>query len=144
MRSTVLATLILAPVLAHAQAPTQATGSLQARAEAPKSLIASAVPDTSTKVRVSTGVIQPKLIGTPHIALSDREFDRQIPTERTVVVTLDVDKNGAAHDVEVVKSINPLADEKIIAAVKDFHFVPAQLDAQAIPVHVNLSIVLEP
>jgi len=144
MRSALLATLILAPVLAHAQAPTQANGSLQARAEAPKPLLAAAADTSTSKVRVSTGVIQPKLIGTPHIALSDREFDRQIPAERTVVVSLDVDKDGAAHDVAVLKSINPAADEKIVAAVKDFHFVPAQLDSQAIPVHVNLSIVLQP
>ena len=143
MRSAILATLILAPVLAHAQAPTQANGSLQARAEAPKPLAATP-ENTTAKVRVSTGVTQPRLIGNPHITLSDREFDRQTPAEHIVVVSLDVDKDGAAHDVEMLKSTNKAIDEKVIAAVKDFHFVPAQLDAQAIPVHVNLSIVLEP
>jgi TonB family protein len=144
MRSTVLATLILAPVLAHAQSSSQAAGNLQARVEAPAAMSSAAdVSTAKSALRVSTGVSEPQLVRQTKINFADLQLDTQ--ADNKVVVGLTVDQYGNPHDVQIVKSLNNKAlDERVVSAVRQFHYRPAQLDAQAIPVHVSLSIVLQP
>jgi protein TonB len=102
---------------------------------------ASDASTAKTSVRVSTGVSQPKLLGTPHITITESERNL---ANNTVVVGLLVDAAGKPQDVQIVKSLGKNLDENVLSAVRQFRFQPAQLDAQAIPVHVNLSIILEP
>lgn len=92
----------------------------------------------STQVRpISTGVVPVKVVSL---------IDVQVPTTTTiqdnaqVVLQLNIDQKGKAHDIEVIKSLNPELDGPVVAAVRGFHFRPATLDNQAVPVSMSLTV----
>ncbi len=92
----------------------------------------------STQVRpVSTGVVPAKVVSL---------IDVQVPATTTiqndaqVVLQLNIDQKGKAHDIEVVQSLNPELDAPVVAAVRGFHFRAATLDNQAIPVTMSLTV----
>jgi TonB family protein len=92
----------------------------------------------STQVRpISTGVVPAKVISL---------IDVQVPATTTiqndaqVELQLNIDQKGKAHDIEVVKSLNPELDGPVAAAVRGFRFRPATLDNQAIPVSMSLTV----
>jgi TonB family protein len=92
----------------------------------------------STEVRpISTGVVPAKVISL---------IDVQVPATTTirndaqVVLQLNIDQKGKAHDIEVVKSLNPELDGPVVAAVRGFRFRPATLDNQAVPVSMSLTV----
>ncbi|QHN05173.1 TonB family protein [Granulicella sp. WH15] len=150
MRSTILATLILAPALLHAQASQAAGNGSQDRANAPYALASASAPASpaadiktgKSSIRVSTGVIQPTLIQRADISYSPRDLSLN-PDDNKVVVGMLVDEQGHTKDVSIVKSVNPVIDGRVLEAVRQFRFEPARLDSQIIPVRVNLSIQLE-
>lgn len=98
----------------------------------------------STSLRpVSTGVIPAHVIYSPNVELPSTAAAETIPNEAEVVVQLNVDKRGATHDVEVVKSINPELDAPVVAAVNKFRFRPATLDNQPVEVPMTLTVVVQ-
>jgi TonB family protein len=87
-------------------------------------------------------VIAPEINpSTFHIATS--EYDRVLPSEVEVVVALNVDEQGNAHDLKVVKSVNPEFDARVIDAVQKSHFRPAKLDNQVVAYGMNLKVVVQ-
>ena len=86
---------------------------------------------------VSTGVIAPVLEGGPlHIAPG-------VVSGGEVVLALNVDANGDARHVRVMKSAGPALDSKVVAAVLQSHFKPATLNKQAIPVDLDLTVKVQ-
>jgi TonB family protein len=94
-------------------------------------------------LRVSTGVTGPSILDARKLRLSHNVFDRTIPSEATVVLSLNVDETGKPQDVQVVKSVNKMLDERVIDAVRQFHFKPATLDEQPVPVDMTLNVVVK-
>jgi TonB family protein len=152
MRSVIVATLALTPMLLHAQAnsPAQPKSSstpntLQSRLDSPKEIVASeADHDTAhaASIRISTGVMAPKLIHTVQIE-SDIDSSRSAFTyDRKTVVAMTVDASGKPNELKILKSINPVVDKNVLAAVSQYRFAPGTLDGQPTAVPVNLEIIL--
>jgi TonB family protein len=93
--------------------------------------------------RISTGVTGPSILNASKVHLSSNVFDRLTPNEATVVLTLNVDEKGKAQDVQVVKSVNKMLDERVISAVRQIQFSPAKLDDQPIPMDMTLNFVVK-
>ena len=150
MRKVIVATLALTPMLLHAQAnsPAQTPSSpssntLQSKLVEPKELNASeAVAHTATPLRVSTGVIAPKLVYTISVE-SDTDFvPRGFITDRRTVVEMVVDATGKPSNLKILQSLGPVMDHNVLAAVSQYRFSPGTLDGQATSVPVNLEVVL--
>jgi TonB family protein len=92
------------------------------------------------KVRVSTGVIAPELLGADHFTIPVSELDGLLPVDATVGLNLTVDANGRPENVKVVKSLNPLWDARVVDAVNHAHFKPGTVDLQPTPVELNLTV----
>lgn len=95
----------------------------------------------STQVRpVSTGVVPAKVVS---------QIDIQVPATTTiqdnaqVVLQLNIDQKGKAHDIEVIQSRNPELDAPVVAAVRGFRFRAATLDNQAIPISMSLIVRIQ-
>jgi TonB family protein len=102
--------------------------------------------DSSTPtpaLRVSTGVTGPKILDPTDIHLTPDTYNRLVPSDATIVLSLNVDENGKPQDVQVVKSVNKMLDERVIDAVRQFHFKPATLDEQPVPVDMTLNVVVK-
>src|ERR1700690_1033137 len=121
MRRILIASLLLSPLVttaAFASKPaTDATASTQI-------------------TRVSTGVVAPKLLGAESIVIAQDAYDSVLPKQVQVGVNLNVDENGNAQNVQIARPFNRDLDARVIAAVQKFHFRPATLDHQNIPVAV--------
>jgi len=152
MRKVIVAALALTPMLLHAQAnspaQTQTSGTpttLQSKLVQPKELNASEADHGTAHaapLRISTGVIAPKLISTVQIE-SDSDFVPQgFTIERKAVVGMVVDASGKPSDLKIVQSVNPVMDKNVLAAVSRYRFAPGTLDGQPTSVPVNLEVVL--
>jgi hypothetical protein len=153
MRKVIVATLALTPMLLHAQAnspaqtqPSPTSTTLQSKLVQPKELNASeadrsAVP-TSTPLRISTGVASPKLIYTVAIE-SDSDFiPRGFVFDRKTVVEMTVDATGKPSGLKIVRSLGPVMDHNVLAAVSQYRFAPGTLDGAPTSVPVNLEVIL--
>jgi TonB family protein len=146
MRRVIVATLLLSPMLLHAQANSPAqpqTSTLQAKLAQPAfgSEADRSTTGTTNLVRVSTGVNAPKLVYTVDVQ-SDYDFTAAARFERTAVVSLTVDPNGKPSDLKIVQSVNPIMDKNVLAAVSQYRFTPGTLDNQPTAIPVNLEVVI--
>jgi len=129
MRRILIASLLLSPMLVTAPAVAS-----QPRSDA----------DASTQpVRVSTGVVAPQLVYTTAVEFPGGAFDMTIPQDAKVVLSMNVDTKGHAQDIQVIKSVNPDLDQRVVNAVRGFRFRPATLDNQTIPVDLNLTVEVQ-
>jgi TonB family protein len=97
----------------------------------------------STLVRpVSSGLSSPRILRTADVHISP-DFAQAMPALSEVVLKLTVDENGKAQEVRVVKSPNPLLDDRVVQAVQQFRWRPAKLDKQAIPVELTLNVEVQ-
>ncbi|MGO9940359.1 MAG: TonB family protein [Terracidiphilus sp.] len=147
MRRIIVSTLLLSTVLLHAQTGTKGqSATLVAHNDANASTAsATASPatdvDTTTPARrISTGVTWPKLISEPTLSVSSADFPTPNLAAQHVVVGFRVDETGAPQNVHLVKSVSQTVDERVLAAVRQYRFVPGTLDDQKVPVDVNLVI----
>jgi len=92
------------------------------------------------KVRVSTGVIAPEILGANHLTISMTNIEQPLPVDAEVGLNLTVDANGRPENVKVVKSLNPLWDARVVDAVNHVHFKPGTVDEQPTPVELNLTV----
>jgi TonB family protein len=100
--------------------------------------------NTPTQVtHVSTGVIAPKLLNEATIVIPQDAYDSVLPRQVEVGLNLNVDENGNAQNVQIAKSFNDDLDARVVAAVQKFHFRPASLDNQKIPVELKLTVVVQ-
>jgi len=157
---TIAATLLLSPLAImmtqapqlHAQALTQATQTapvLQSSLIQPKGIrlsaaAAAAVPDTKTgAVRVSTGVVAPKLVKTVGIEANTIRATGSTPAEHEVVVAMIVDETGKPTNLKIVQSSDALLDERVLSAVQQYRWQPGSVSGQIVAVPVNLRIMVQ-
>lgn len=144
MRKALLATLILSPVLLHAQANSPAKTEL-ALASGPSAVGAvadrGAVP--TKPLRISTGVVAPKLIHSVSVSSENTQPWINVPADKTVTVGMIVDKTGKPTDLKIVKSGGPIVDRNVLAAVSQYRFEPGTVSNQAIDFPLNLQINLK-
>ena len=152
MRKVIVATLALTPMLLHAQAnspaQTQTSGTsttLQSKLVQPKEINSSEADHGTAHVapvRISTGVIAPKLISTVQIesdSIAPRGFNN---FERKTVVAMMVDATGKPSDLKILRSLGSVMDRNVLAAVSQYRFTPGTLDGHPTLVPVNLEVVL--
>jgi TonB family protein len=148
MRTIFVASCFLSTVLLNAQAATPGqSAKLEARNGSPNALSALAAAPPATDVsataqprRISTGVIAPKIMTAPNIAVATSDFATDDLSSQFVVLHLLVDEKGTPHNVQLIKSANPEVDSRVLAAVRQYHFVPATLDDQTIPLELDLRV----
>jgi TonB family protein len=92
------------------------------------------------KVRVSTGVVAPELLGSAQLRIPASLTDGPVPGNAEVGLTLTVDENGRAQNVKVVKSLNPLWDARVVEAVSRAHFKPGTVSNEPTAVDLNLTV----
>jgi TonB family protein len=127
MRPTILAALLLSPVLtASAVASTP-----KSDAVAPKN------------VRVTTGVIAPQIVDSSALRIPSGALGLYGASQAKVVLSFQVDEKGNAQGVRVVKSVNPTVDAAAVEGVLKSRFRPASLDNTAVPMEMNLTILVQ-
>jgi TonB family protein len=144
MRKVILATLALSPMLLHAQAnsPAQPQAStLQSRLEQPNEFAADRGAALAS-LRISTGVVAPKLIYSTAIASTDEWSVRRSTIDKKVVVEMLVDEKGVPSDLKVINSIGTEMDKNVLSAVSQYRFKPGTLDSRPATVPLKLEILL--
>ena len=150
MRKVIVATLALTPMLLHAQAnspaktQTPGTSTLQSKLVQPNEFNSSEADHNTAHtapLRISTGVVSPKLISTVGIE-SDSDAPRVFGLDRKAVVEMTVDATGKPTDLKVVRSLGPVMDHNVLAAVGQYRYTPGMLDGQPTAVPVTLQIIL--
>jgi TonB family protein len=145
MRKVLVAALALSPVMLHAQATSpaqpQASTVLESKLS-PAPALNSVTP--SAPIRVSTGVIAPKLIKAVDVAPTSQDWAWRVSgINRTAVVTMLVDENGVPSNLKIVRSAGSGIDENVIAAVKQYRFQPGLLNHSPIAVPVSLTVTIK-
>jgi TonB family protein len=95
------------------------------------------------KPRVSTGVVEPKLIHTVAIrqdTVGVVSFGR---TQRSAIVSMVVDEDGKPNDLKITKSAGPDLDPNILEAVSQYRFRPATVSGQKTAMSLNLNMDIE-
>jgi TonB family protein len=147
MRKVIVATLALTPMLLHAQAnspaqtPSSPPTSLNSKLIQPKEFNSSeANHGTVAPIRISTGVVAPKLISTVQIE-SDSDH-ASFPVERKTKVAMTVDATGKPSELKILQSLGAVMDRNVLAAVSQYRFAPGTLDGAPTAVPVDLEVVL--
>jgi TonB family protein len=153
MRNAIVATLVLSPLMVHAQAKLSAQPQvasapvLQSSLVQPTGLMLGAAEDRPTAkpgaVRISTGVVAPKLVKTVDIQEDTVNFSKAAGSERDVVVAMVVDETGKPEDLKIVQSAGVGLDENVLSAVKQYRFKPGTVSGQIVAVPVNLHITIK-
>jgi TonB family protein len=149
MRRILVATLALTPMFLHAQAnlPAQTTKpatTLQSKLVEPSGLGGTnSNVATATPLRISTGVIAPKLVHTVAVTADEDSLWARTGSDRKVVVSMVVDAAGKPEDVKVVESAGLVEDKYVVDAVNQFRFEPGTVSNQATAVPVRLEILLK-
>ena len=58
-------------------------------------------------------------------------------------LTLTVDEQGKAQNIQLVKSTNPVIGERVVDAVQKFRWRPATLDKQPVPLDLTLNVEVQ-
>jgi TonB family protein len=120
------AALALSPALLHAQ-PLAAAAASDASAN-------------TAQVRVSTGVVPPRLVHTIDVP-SDIDWEWKVAgEERTAEVSMTVDAYGRPTNLKIVKSAGVDLDRNVLESVAQYRFAPATVDNQAEPMGVDLTV----
>jgi outer membrane biosynthesis protein TonB len=153
MHIIAIAAVALCPVLIQAQvnspAPTQSAGQktvLESRLAAPKapgvSTDGTSVP-VKHALRVSSGVVYPKLLEKVNIAESSAWHWRASEEEKLAVVKFFVDKDGKPSQVTMVQSIGPGMDNDVLASVSRYRFKAGTLNDEPTPIEVELTVQIQ-
>jgi TonB family protein len=118
--------LAFAPTLLHAAPATSAA--------------AAPTATTGSPLRVSTGVVPPRLVYKVGVTSDmDWQWSAAGPM-RTAEVSLTVDAAGHPTNLKIVKSAGSDLDTNILATVSQYRFQPATVDNQAEPMDVDLTL----
>ena len=141
MRNLIVASLVLSPLML--QAATHAP-ILQAKFNQPM-LIAASADRTAVvpAVRVSTGVVAPKLVHTVEIQKDSSAIWSVAGLDRTVVIAMVVDATGKPSDLKIVKSAGTELDKNVLAAVSQYRYTPGTVSNQPTAVPVNLEVKIQ-
>ena len=99
---------------------------------------------STPRVRVSTGVIGPKLLESSDVTIPDGYADRSIPGNGQVGLSFTIDEKGRPENVQVTKSLDPLWDARVVDAVRQFRYRPGTVSNEPIPVEMNLTVNIVP
>lgn len=143
MRKALLATLLLSPVLLHAQANSPAQPQI-ALASRPAEVGAAGDRGTAAvkPLRISTGVIVPKLIYSVSVDSENTQPWTNVTANRTITVGMIVDQTGKPTNLKIVKSAGPAVDHNVLAAVSQYRFQPGTVSNQPVAFPLNLEINL--
>ena len=111
---------------------------LPAAANASKPVDDASAP--TPKVRVSSGVVAPELLGNEILRIPVSVNDGPVPGDAAVGLTLTVDENGRVQNVKVVKPLSPVWDARVVDAVSKARFKPGTVSNQPTAVDVNLTV----
>lgn len=147
MRNSLVIGVIFSSVLLHAQSVTKGSSiTLEAHNEtagamsAPgSSSPATDVPTISHPVRISTGVVWPRLISEPAFKISQEDLGAN-PELKHVIVSFRVDESGKPENIRLTQSVNPTVDQRVMRAVSQYRYLPATLNGQKVAVNVNLQV----
>lgn len=147
MRTILMATLALAPVLVHAQSqsPAQPRGAnaqvLESKLITPKAVESASAANT-TQV-VPSNLLAPKLIKWTAIRDDRREWNTTRLHESCVTVSMTVTEQGVPADLKVVDSEDPLLNRSVLDAVANYRFTPGTLDSRptAIPLLLKVHVL---
>src|ERR1700754_4482101 len=105
MRKAVLASFILSPVLLHAQvnSPAKTELALASGPSAPATTTSRGTVPTKP-LRISTGVVAPKLIHSVSGSSDDTQPWINVPAGKEVTVGMIIDPTGKPTDLKIVKS----------------------------------------
>lgn len=144
MRHILVATLALAPVLVHAQAPSPAQPGAQVPVLESK-LVSPAVngaasPDT---IHPSSYLLGPKLIKYTNVSEDFSRPDSARQQERTFAVAMTVEANGVPTNLKIVDSEDPILNRAVLDAVAQYRFSPASLHSKptASPLVLTVRVV---
>ncbi|MGC1872494.1 MAG: TonB family protein [Acidobacteriaceae bacterium] len=145
IRKIVTSAFVLSPILLLAQASPPAQTSPPAemsRLVQPTNSATSSndpsVTSTSTPVRVSDGIVAPKLIHSANIKWAG-DGDS---SDKLVVVHFTVDPTGKPVNLSIVSSNSPTMNRTVLEGVKQYRFQPGTLDNSPYSVPMNLQVVL--
>jgi len=153
MRYLVAAALVLSPLMVHAQtassAPTTQLAVMQSGVHAPRTMMSSASASAADlphvdSLRVSTGVVSPKLLHTTPILSEAMNVHDDAQRPRSADVSMIVESNGKPTDLKIVKSAGADLDSSILEAVSQFRFRPGSVSGLAIAVPLTLHLQILP
>ncbi len=149
MRKLIVATFALTPIFLHAQASSpvqpQTSGTpttLQSKLIQPKELHASESDHGIAPIRISTGVVAPKLI---HILQIEKDYEVNpslFLVDRKVVVGMTVDATGKPSNLKILQSLGPGMDNNVLRAISQYRFTPGTLDGQPTAIPLTLEVVV--
>ena len=113
---------------------------LTAAAATPKSTDANGAAPAA--IVVSTGVTEAQLLHSTRIDIPAEAID-SVANPAKLVLKVRLDETGTPTHVQLVQSVNPAVDGKVMKAVRDFRWSPAVLDNKTIPVDVNLIVQVQ-
>jgi TonB family protein len=93
-----------------------------------------------TPIHVSTGVTQPVLVNTAYLDIPAGYSTDDIPADAQVGLDVTINEKGQPENIQVVKSYSKFWDARVVSTVRQFHFKPATVDNQPVPVDMNLTI----
>ena len=114
MRPTLVASLLLSPILCAASA-----------------------------VAVPPAPSQPEILSKTQIHIPAEALGVYVGSEGKVVLSLYVDDKGNAQSVRVVQSVNPTVDAYVVNGVLQSHFRPAVLNNRPVGAQMNLSVLVQ-
>ena len=148
MRNVLAVCAIFSSVLLHAQSVAKgSSANLEAKDNLAGALYAHGAlkPVTEASMnaqpfRISGGVIWPQLISEPNFRVSSSDFMGLNLTTEQVIVSFTVDESGKPQNVHLTKSVNPVVDERVLNAVRQYRYAPATLDGQRVAADINLKV----
>jgi TonB family protein len=95
-------------------------------------------------VRVSTGVVAPKLIKTVNVQKDTVSVVKPANGEYSAVVALLVDETGKPTNLKILQSAGEATlDQNVLSAVEKYRWTPGSVSGQIVAVPVNLKVVIE-
>ena len=148
MRNILVLGFLFSSLLLHAQAvPKGSSAKLEAKNDTAGSLLGPGATQPATDatttpqlLRISTGVIGPKLISTHSLTVPAEDFPLHDAAMEHMIVNFTVDQNGVPQSIHLLKSVSQAVDSRVLDAVRQYRFAPATLDNQKVPVEVNLHV----
>jgi TonB family protein len=129
MRLTFAASLLLSPALFTAAAVAS-----QPKAD---------VPATTQVIHIGNSVLSPATLNSNNFHISGNSLDQTGTVGAKVVLSMNIDEKGNASNVRVVQSASPELDARVVSAVRQAYFHPARLDNRAVPVAIDLVVVVQ-
>lgn len=94
----------------------------------------------TTSRPISTGVTSPHLIYTTPVSIPADELPSTPGTSTKVVLKVNLDEGGSPSAVQVIHSVNPSIDARVINAVRQFRWTPAVLNNKTVADEITLTV----